>query len=100
MGFLDKLKDLASKNADKVDVAIEKAGDLVDKKTQGKYAGQVDKVQEAAKKAARDNAARPPAGQQPPVGQQPPATHPPATPTAPQPPTTPPATPAGPPPAS
>ena len=89
MGFLDKLKDLASKNADKVDVAIEKAGDLVDKKTQGKYAGHVDKVQEAAKKAARDNAARPPAGQQPP-----------ATPPAPQPPTTPPATPAGPPPAS
>lgn len=89
MGFLDKLKDLASKNADKVDVAIEKAGDLVDKKTQGKYAGQVDKVQEAAKKAARDNAGRPPAGQQPP-----------ATPPAPQPPTTPPATPAGPPPAS
>ena len=89
MGFLDKLKDLASKNADKVDVAIEKAGDLVDKKTQGKYAGQVDKVQEAAKKAARDNAARPPAGQQPPT-----------TPPAPQPPTTPPATPAGPPPAS
>jgi heme-binding NEAT domain protein len=83
MGFLDKLKDLASKNADKVDVAIEKAGDLVDKKTQGKYAGQVDKVQEAAKKAARDNAARPPAA--PPV---------------PQPPTTPPATPAGPPPTS
>ena len=89
MGFLDKLKDLASKNADKVDVAIEKAGDLVDKKTQGKYAGQVDKVQEAAKKAARDNAARPTAGQQPPT-----------TPPAPQPPTTPPATPAGPPPTS
>ena len=38
MGFLDKLKDLASKNTDKVDMAIEKAGDLVDKKTQGKYA--------------------------------------------------------------
>lgn len=89
MGFLDKLKDLASKNADKVDVAIEKAGDLVDKKTQGKYAGQVDKVQEAAKKAARDNAGQPPAGQQPPT-----------TPPTPQPPTTPPATPAGPPPAS
>ena len=89
MGFLDKLKDLASKNADKVDMAIDKAGDLVDKKTQGKYAGQVDKVQEAAKKAARDNAGQPPAGGQPP-----------ATPPAPQPPTTPPATPAGPPPAS
>ena len=94
MGFLDKLKDLASKNAGKVDMAIEKAGDLVDKKTQGKYAGHVDKVQEAAKKAARDNAGRPPAGQQPPAGQAP------TTLPAPQPPTTPPATPAGPPPTS
>jgi hypothetical protein len=74
MGFLDKVKDLASKNADKVDVAIEKAGDLVDKKTQGKYAGQVDKVQEAAKKAARDNAGQPP---QPP--QAPPAGPPPTS---------------------
>ena len=51
MGFLDKLKGLASKNADKVETAIDKAGDIVDQKTQGKYAGQVDKVQDAAKKA-------------------------------------------------
>ncbi|HKV20790.1 MAG TPA: antitoxin [Mycobacterium sp.] len=51
MGFLDKAKDLVSKNADKVEQAIDKAGDIVDKKTQGKYTGQVDKVQEAAKKA-------------------------------------------------
>jgi hypothetical protein len=56
MGFLDKVKDLVSKNADKVDTVIDKAGDIVDQKTQGKYAGQVDKVQEAAKKAARDRA--------------------------------------------
>ena len=90
MGFLDKLKDLASKNADKVDMAIEKAGDVVDKKTQGKYAGQVDKVQEAAKKAARDNAGRPPAGQQPPATHRRPRSRRPR----------PAATPAGPPPAS
>ena len=51
MAFLDKVKDLLSKNKDKVDTAIDKAGDLVDKKTQGKYTEQVDKVQEAAKKA-------------------------------------------------
>lgn len=48
---LNKVKDLLAKNADKVDTAIDKAGDLVDKKTQGKYTSQVDKVQEAAKKA-------------------------------------------------
>jgi hypothetical protein len=88
MGFLDKVKNLVSKNADKVDTAIDKAGDLVDKKTQGKYAGQVDKVQDAAKKAARDNAG----------GTQQPAPQPPQTP--PQPPQAPPqpAAPAGPPP--
>ena len=51
MGFLDKVKGLVSKNADKVETAIDKAGDIVDQKTQGKYASQVDKVQEAAKKA-------------------------------------------------
>ena len=51
MGFLDKAKDLLGKNADKVDTAINKAGDLVDKKTQGKYASTIDKVQDAAKKA-------------------------------------------------
>jgi hypothetical protein len=51
MGFLDKVKGLVSQNADKVDKAIDKAADIVDQKTQGKYASQVDKVQEAAKKA-------------------------------------------------
>ncbi len=51
MGFLDKAKDLLSQNADKVDSAIDKAGDIVDQKTGGKYAEQVDKAQEAAKKA-------------------------------------------------
>jgi MT0933-like antitoxin protein len=51
MGFLDKIKSLASKNADKVETAIDKAGDIVDQKTQGKYASQVSKVQDAAKKA-------------------------------------------------
>jgi hypothetical protein len=51
MGFLDKLKDLASKNKGAVDSAIDKVGDVVDSKTQGKYAQQVDKAQEAAKNA-------------------------------------------------
>jgi hypothetical protein len=51
MGFLDKVKNLVAKNADKVDTAIDKAGDIVDQKTQGKYTNQVDKAQDAAKKA-------------------------------------------------
>ena len=58
MGFLDKIKNLLSKNADKVDTAIDKAGDIVDQKTQGKYAQHVDKVQDAAKKAVDDKSNR------------------------------------------
>jgi hypothetical protein len=56
MGFWDKAKSLFAQNADKVDTAIEKAGDLVDSKTQGKYAETVNKVQDAAKKALHDGA--------------------------------------------
>ena len=33
MGFLDKLKNLASKNADKVETAIDKAGEKTDPQT-------------------------------------------------------------------
>lgn len=56
MGFLDKAKDLLSQNADKVEMAIDKAGEFVDGKTQGKYTDTIHKVQEEAKKAA-DSAA-------------------------------------------
>jgi hypothetical protein len=51
MAFLDKVKNLLASNADKVDTAINKAGDIVDQKTQGKYTSTVDKVQDAAKNA-------------------------------------------------
>jgi len=51
MAFLDKVKNLLARNADKVDTAIDKSGDIVDKKTQGKYTSTVDKVQDAAKNA-------------------------------------------------
>lgn len=51
MGFLDKAKSLLTQNADKVEQAIDKAGDIVDDKTGGKYKDAVDKVQDAAKKA-------------------------------------------------
>ncbi|MEC9325479.1 MAG: antitoxin [Actinomycetota bacterium] len=90
MGFLDKAKDLLAKNSDKVDSAIDKAGDLVDKRTQGTYASHVNKVQDAAKKAVADNAAQ---GQVPPdqhSGQEPPASPPPAAPRKQDPPTAPP----------
>lgn len=52
----DKAMGLVSQHADKVDDVIEKAGDVVDNKTGGKFAGQVDSAQEAAKNALRDKA--------------------------------------------
>lgn len=53
-GLANKALGMARKNADKVDPLIEKVGDAVDKKTGGKYASQVDKAQDAARKAVRD----------------------------------------------
>ncbi|MFI6997555.1 antitoxin [Nocardia sp. NPDC050175] len=47
----NKALDLAQQNADKVETVIDKAGDLIDQKTDGKFASQVDSAQEAAKKA-------------------------------------------------
>lgn len=52
-GIVDKGREFAAQNPDKIDDAIEKAGDLADRKTGGKYADQVDKVQDAARKALR-----------------------------------------------
>lgn len=51
----NKAKDLAQQNADKVDTVIDKAGDLVDQKTDGKYSDKVDSAQDAAKKAIRQD---------------------------------------------
>lgn len=50
MGFLDKAKDLLAQNADKVETAIDKAGEFVDDKTQGKYSDTIQKVADQAKK--------------------------------------------------
>jgi len=56
MGLLDKAKNLLSQNADKVEMAIDKAGEFVDDKTQGKYSDTIHKVQEEAKKVAGSEA--------------------------------------------
>jgi hypothetical protein len=59
MGLLDKAKDMLMKNSDKAKGAVDKAGDMVDKKTGGKYAGQVDSVQDKAKDMLDKQAAAP-----------------------------------------
>jgi hypothetical protein len=55
MGFLDKAKDLLAQNADTVGSAIDKAGEFVDSKTDGKYKDAIGKVEEAAKNALHDD---------------------------------------------
>ncbi|AYJ48643.1 antitoxin [Rhodococcus sp. P1Y] len=53
-GIVDKGKELAAENSDKIEDVVDKAGDFIDNKTGGKYADKVDKVQDAAKKAIPD----------------------------------------------
>ena len=48
MGIFDKAKDALSGQEDKVDAGVERAGDMVDEKTGGKYGEQVDKGQDLA----------------------------------------------------
>ena len=54
-GMVNKGKDLAAENSDKIDGAVDKAGDFIDNKTGGKYSDKIDKVQDAAKKAVDKN---------------------------------------------
>ena len=54
MGIFDKAKDALSGQEDKVDAGIEKVGDMVDQKTDGKYVEQVDQGQEMANDKFRD----------------------------------------------
>ncbi|MFJ2783628.1 MULTISPECIES: antitoxin [unclassified Streptomyces] len=49
MSVLDKLKGLLKGHEDKASQGIDKAGDFVDQKTQGKYSSQVDTAQEKLK---------------------------------------------------
>jgi len=51
MSFLGKAKEVISDNVDKIEGAIDKAGDLIDEKTGGKFAETIDKVQGAAQDA-------------------------------------------------
>jgi hypothetical protein len=54
MGILDDAKKFIDEHDDKVDQAIEKAGDVIDDKTGGKYADKVDKVQDIAETKTGD----------------------------------------------
>ena len=49
MGFLDKAKAMLGQHEEKVEGAIDKVAEVVDEKTGGKYADQIDKGVEKAK---------------------------------------------------
>ncbi|MFD0361532.1 antitoxin [Nocardia sp. GCM10030253] len=49
-GLVGKGKEAASKNADKINEAVDKAGNFIDDKTKGKYSDKIEKGKEAAKK--------------------------------------------------
>jgi uncharacterized protein YjbJ (UPF0337 family) len=51
MGLKDNMEGKLSEHGDQAKTGVDKAGDMVDKKTQGKYTSTVDKVQDAAKNA-------------------------------------------------
>jgi hypothetical protein len=43
MSFLDRAKELADQHDDKIDQALERVGDEVDKRTGEKYSDQIDR---------------------------------------------------------
>lgn len=55
MGLFDKAKDLAEQNKDKIADGVDKATDIADDKTGGKYSDHLEKVDEAAEKFAADD---------------------------------------------
>ena len=59
MSFLDKAKDMLDKHDDKVDQALEKIGDTVDKRTDHKYTSQIDKGVDEAQKRTGDGDTQP-----------------------------------------
>lgn len=48
MSFINKIRDFAATNPDKVNAAVTKAGDLFDQRTGGKHAKHTDTAQDRA----------------------------------------------------
>ncbi|MFG3343971.1 antitoxin [Streptomyces sp. NPDC048018] len=60
MSVMDKLKQMLKGHEEQAGKGVDKAGDLVDEKTQGKYSGQVDTAQDRLKDQMGGSAPRPP----------------------------------------
>ncbi|MFD0366480.1 antitoxin [Streptomyces sp. NPDC059071] len=65
MSVMDKLKQMLKGHEDKAGQGIDKAGDFVDGKTQGRYSGQVDTAQDRLKQQLGSDQAPPPPEQPP-----------------------------------
>ncbi|WP_432557433.1 antitoxin [Granulicoccus sp. GXG6511] len=81
MGIFDKAKDFASKNPDKADGIVDKAGDMIDQRTGGQHAAHVDKGQDFVK--GQYGGERAPVDAPPPNAEAPEGNLPPAEPGAP-----------------
>jgi hypothetical protein len=57
MGLFDKVKDLFNGNKDKVADGVDKATDVADDKTGGKYTEHLDKVDDAVADFTKDDSA-------------------------------------------
>ncbi|OIJ86230.1 kanamycin biosynthetic protein [Streptomyces sp. MUSC 14] len=60
MSVLDKLKELLKGHEEQAGKGIDKAGDFVDEKTQGKYQSQVDTAQDKLKEQLGRDTDNPP----------------------------------------
>ncbi|WP_042386903.1 antitoxin [Streptacidiphilus melanogenes] len=61
MSVLDKVKGMLKGHESQASKGVDKAGDLIDDKTGGKYASQVDKAQDQAKEQLGVDDQTPPA---------------------------------------
>lgn len=52
MGFMDKVKGMLGQHQDKVSKGVDKAGEMADTKTKGKYSSQIKSGTDKAKKSA------------------------------------------------
>jgi hypothetical protein len=52
--FLQRARELADQHDNVVDETIEKAGDLLDERTGGKFSGQLDNIVDEAQKRTGD----------------------------------------------
>ena len=57
MGLLDKIKGMLGGNVDKVKDGLDKAGDMVDEKTGGKFTDKIDMAEEKIGEVIEDQAA-------------------------------------------